>query len=57
VRAGARVVRAVLDDGVDVGHEAVVGGDGDVTLVGRKARVEDGSEVTAGARLPDPDQG
>src|SRR4051812_23130324 len=57
VRAGARVVRAVLDDGVDVGHEAVVGGDGDVTLVGRKARVEDGGEVTAGARLPDPDQG
>src|SRR3954468_13169549 len=57
VRAGARVVRAVLDDGVDVGHEAVVGGDGDITLVGRRVRVEDGGEVTAGARLPDPDQG
>src|SRR3954468_3045675 len=56
VRAGARVVRAVLDDGVDVGEEAVVGGDGDITLVGRRVRLEDGSEVTAGARLPDPDQ-
>ncbi|HEY4624669.1 MAG TPA: glucose-1-phosphate adenylyltransferase family protein [Blastococcus sp.] len=56
VRAGARVFRAVLDDGVHVGEEAVVGGDGDITLVGRRVRLEDGSEVTAGARLPDPDQ-
>jgi glucose-1-phosphate adenylyltransferase len=56
VRAGARVARAVLDDGVDVGEEAVVGGDGDITLVGRRARVENGTEVTAGARLPDPDK-
>src|SRR3954451_5653956 len=56
VRAGARVFRAVLDDGVHVGGEAVVGGDGDITLVGRRVRLEDGSEVTAGARLPDPDQ-
>src|SRR3954468_17722028 len=55
-RGGARVARAVLDDGVDVGEEAVVGGDGDITLVGRRVRLEDGSEVTAGARLPDPDQ-
>jgi glucose-1-phosphate adenylyltransferase len=56
VRAGARVVRAVLDDRVEVGEEAVVGGDGDVTLVGRQARVDAGSEVAAGARLPDPER-
>jgi glucose-1-phosphate adenylyltransferase len=42
---------------VQVGERAVVGGDGDVTLVGRRARVQAGSEVPAGARLPDPDDG
>jgi glucose-1-phosphate adenylyltransferase len=57
VRAGATVTRAVLDDLVDVGKGAEVGGDGDVTLVGRAARVQDGSRVAAGARLPDPDDG
>ena len=56
VRSGATVTRAVLDDGVEVGEKATVGGDGDITLVGRRARVEAGSEVAAGARLPDPDQ-
>jgi glucose-1-phosphate adenylyltransferase len=56
VRAGARVVRSVLDDRVDVGERAVVGGDGDVTLVGRQARVEAGSEVAPGARHPDPEE-
>ena len=56
VRAGARVVRSVLDDRVDVGERAVVGGDGDVTLVGRQARVEAGSEVAPGTRHPDPEE-
>ncbi|MCW2743355.1 MAG: Glucose-phosphate adenylyltransferase [Blastococcus sp.] len=56
VRAGARVVRSVLDDRVEVGEGAVVGGDGDVTLVGRRAHVDAGSEVAAGARLPEPEQ-
>ncbi|MCW2698863.1 MAG: Glucose-phosphate adenylyltransferase [Blastococcus sp.] len=56
VRSGATVTRAVLDDLVQVGKGAVVGGDGDITLVGRRAAVEDGAEVAAGARLPDPDQ-
>ena len=55
VRSGARVLRSVLDDGVDVGRGATVGGDGDITLVGRRARVEDGSEVPAGARYPEPE--
>ncbi|SFE09688.1 glucose-1-phosphate adenylyltransferase family protein [Blastococcus tunisiensis] len=56
VRAGARVVRAVLDDHVEVGERAAVGGDGEITLVGRRMQVEAGSEVPAGARLPDPEQ-
>jgi glucose-1-phosphate adenylyltransferase len=56
VRAGATVTRAVLDDGVDVGEKATVGGDGDITLVGRRAAVAAGSEVAPGARFPDPEQ-
>src|SRR3954466_2267897 len=46
VRAGATVTRSVLDDRVDVGEGAIVGGDGDITLVGRQSRVKDGLEVS-----------
>ena len=56
VRAGATVTRAVLDDGVDVGRGCSVGGDGDITLLGRRAQLAEGTEVPAGARYPDPDQ-
>ena len=56
VRSGATVTRAVLDDGVDVGKGASVGGDGDITLVGRRASVEAGAELTAGARFPEPEE-
>jgi glucose-1-phosphate adenylyltransferase len=55
VRAGARVERAVLDDGVDVGERAEVGGAGDITLVGRAARLAAGAAVDAGARWPEDD--
>jgi glucose-1-phosphate adenylyltransferase len=55
VRAGATVTRAVLDDGVRVGEEAVVGGDGDIALVGRRATVDAGTRLEAGARFPDPE--
>jgi glucose-1-phosphate adenylyltransferase len=55
VRSGATVRRAVLDDAVDVGERATVGGDGDITLVGRRARLDSGREIAAGARVPDPD--
>jgi len=55
VRSGATVTRAVLDDNVDVGAGASVGGDGDITLVGREARVADGTELAAGARYPEPE--
>jgi glucose-1-phosphate adenylyltransferase len=57
VRAGATVTRAVLDDGVVVGDGASVGGEGDIALVGRRAEVERGRELPAGARLPEPEQG
>ncbi len=56
VRSGATVTRAVLDDGVDVGERASVGGDGDITLVGRRATVEAGTEVAAGGRLPETEE-
>lgn len=56
VRAGATVTRAVLDDRVDVGERAAVGGDGEVTLVGRSAQVAAGSEIAAGARFPEPEE-
>ena len=55
VRAGATVTRAVLDDGVEVGERADVGGDGEITLVGRRSRIGAGTQVAAGAQVPDPD--
>jgi glucose-1-phosphate adenylyltransferase len=55
VRSGATVTRAVLDDGVDVGPDATVGGDGEITLVGRAARLDAGASIAAGARVPDPE--
>jgi len=53
VRSGARVVLSVLDDGVDVGRGATVGGDGDIALIGRRARVQEDAELPAGARYPE----
>ena len=56
VRSGATVTRSVLDDGVDVGAGASVGGDGDITLVGRRASVAADAELAAGARFPEPEE-
>ncbi|MGY1914809.1 glucose-1-phosphate adenylyltransferase family protein [Blastococcus sp. SYSU DS0973] len=56
VRAGATVTRSVLDDAVDVGSGASIGGDGDITLVGRRSRVAGGTELAAGARYPEPEE-
>jgi len=53
VRAGATVTRSVLDDGVEVGESATVGGDGEITLVGRRAVVDAGRHLAAGARFPE----
>ena len=55
VREGATVTRSVLDDRVEVGRSASIGGDGDITLVGRAARVADGARLDAGARFPEPE--
>lgn len=54
VRSGARVVKAVLDQGVEVAEGVTVGGEGEVALVGHRARVE--QDVPAGGRLPQPGQ-
>jgi glucose-1-phosphate adenylyltransferase len=56
VRSGATVTRAVLDDGVDVGKGAAVGGEGDITLVGRRATVKEEFHLAAGARFPEPEK-
>ncbi len=55
VRAGATVTRSVLDDRVEIGESATVGGDGEITLVGRRAVVDAGAHLAAGARFPEPD--
>jgi glucose-1-phosphate adenylyltransferase len=53
VAAGASVERAVLDRGVRVGPEAVVGGPGGdgPALVGEEVRVPGGAVVPPGGRL------
>ncbi len=56
VRSGATVTRAVVDDGVDVGRGCSVGGDGDIALVGRRATLDEGTEVPAGGRFPEPER-
>jgi glucose-1-phosphate adenylyltransferase len=53
VRAGAVVERTILDDGVEIGPDARVGGAGSTTLVGRRARVGPGTRIPAGGRYPE----
>ena len=54
VRAGAHVRRAILDDAVEVGRDAAVGGDdGGIALVGLGAAVGEGVAVAAGGRHPE----
>jgi glucose-1-phosphate adenylyltransferase len=56
VHAGATIERAILDDKVQIGRDARIGGpSGDITLVGLRTRVDDGIEVAAGARVPGTD--
>ena len=59
VMTGAHVVRSVIDDGVVIGRDAQVGGDGsgksDVALVGMRVRLPDGHVIVAGGRYPDED--
>ena len=52
VRSGARVVRAVVDDAVEVCPGTTVGAEGgDIALVGLRASVRD--DVPAGGRFPE----
>jgi glucose-1-phosphate adenylyltransferase len=56
VRSGAQVVRAVLDDAVEIGSGAAVGqADGDIALVGLRAKVSGDQVLGAGARFPEDD--
>jgi glucose-1-phosphate adenylyltransferase len=53
VRSGARVVRAVLDDAVEIGPDAAVGEDGgEIALVGLRAAVPSGTAIPGGGRFP-----
>ncbi|HET6550052.1 MAG TPA: sugar phosphate nucleotidyltransferase [Solirubrobacter sp.] len=53
VRSGATVVRAVIDDEVEVCGDAVVGeDDGDIALIGLGTSVPTGTVLPAGARFP-----
>jgi glucose-1-phosphate adenylyltransferase len=51
IRSGAVVERSIVDADAEIGRRARVGGDGDITLVGRSARVGEGETVEPGARL------
>jgi glucose-1-phosphate adenylyltransferase len=52
VRRGARVTRTVLDDGVEVGEGAHVGeAEGELCVVGQRARVAAGDHLAAGAQV------
>ena len=54
VRSGARVVRAVLDDAVEIGRDVAVGEDGgEIALVGLRASVS--AAIPAGGRYPEVD--
>jgi ADP-glucose pyrophosphorylase len=52
VRSGARVVRTVVDEDVEIGADATVGEpDGEIALVGED--VEPAGSVAAGGRHPE----
>lgn len=56
VRSGAVVVRSIIDQAVEIGADAQVGGDGDITLVGGEANLPEGTVLSPGGRYPDPDE-
>ena len=65
INHGARITRAVIDEEVEVGEKAVIGssktddktiddemiGDEEITLVGRRRRIEPAANIPTGARL------
>ena len=56
VRSGAVVVRSIIDQAVEIGADAQVGGNGDITLVGGEANLPEGTVLPPGGRYPDPDE-
>ena len=54
VRSGATVRRAVLDERVEVQGGCTVGGDGEITLVGKDETVS--ADLPAGGRQPEPEE-
>ncbi len=56
VRSGARVVRSVVDDSVEVGADADIGGAGDIALLGSQAHVPPGMSLPCGTRFPHDEQ-
>ena len=56
VRSGAVVVRSIIDQAVEIGADAQVGRDGDITLVGGEANLPEGTVLPPGGRYPDPDE-
>ena len=55
-----RIERAIVDSGVEIGPEAVVGADqGDdqrITLIGQRARIAAHARIAAGERVPPKDR-
>ena len=56
VRSGATVIRSVVDDSVDIGADSKVGGQEDIAMLGRQAKLPAGSTIPAGGRFPDEDR-
>lgn len=56
VRSGAVVVRSIIDQRVEIGADARVGGDGDIALVGAEKRLPKGTVVPPGGRYPEPEE-
>ena len=53
VKAGAQVISAVVDEGAEIGSQAVVGGEKNKpTLVGKDARVPTGERIAPGETVP-----
>ncbi|AFZ66285.1 glucose-1-phosphate adenylyltransferase family protein [Deinococcus peraridilitoris] len=52
VRVGARVERAIVDEDCEIGAGAVVGGSGELTLVGQGAQIKANSHIEPGQSLP-----
>nr|MBA3279680.1 glucose-1-phosphate adenylyltransferase [Geodermatophilaceae bacterium] len=53
---GALVVRSIIDQDVEIGADARIGGDGDIALVGGQSKLPKGTVVRPGGRYPEPEE-